>query len=281
MSDGTAGREIEASKRRMRHQAVAERRGVGEAERTTAGERLATVMAQAVRVVDDGTTSAFQTKTDVQIPAATPRGDKGLAIGHTDTDHEYANGGRTDGVQTGKEHMADKRTDTSPSEPRTIALRRGDTVAGYVSMGTEAPTLALLDGLLARGLRVLVPRLGRGRDIGFGAYQGSDALRAMPRSARGGLRPAEPASETLGPEALATARLVLIPAFAIDLDGSRLGRGGGWYDRALGHCSPATLKVGVCWDWEFVGRHAAVPHLPHDIAVDAVLTSERMVRLRS
>ncbi|WEV59404.1 5-formyltetrahydrofolate cyclo-ligase [Bifidobacterium sp. ESL0728] len=161
----------------------------------------------------------------------------------------------------------------------TSDLKSGDTAAAYVSMGTEVPTLELLDELCERKLRVLVPRLGKGRDIGWSEYGGKSGLRKMPRTATGGLRPAEPGGKTLGPKAIADAKLVFIPAFAIDLDGTRLGRGGGWYDQVLGLCRTDMLKIGVCWDWEFIDRHDAVPHETHDIPVDVVMTDKRIIVL--
>ncbi|MDF7665507.1 5-formyltetrahydrofolate cyclo-ligase [Bifidobacterium sp. ESL0745] len=165
----------------------------------------------------------------------------------------------------------------SGGEPATF--QPGDTAVAYVSMGTEVPTLGLLDALTGQKLRVLVPRLGRGRDIGWSEYCGKSGLRAMPRTAAGGLRPEEPEGEVLAPSAIADAKIAFIPAFAIDLDGTRLGRGGGWYDQVLGLCRSNTLKVGVCWDWEFIDRHDAVPCEAHDIPVDAIITPERLIRL--
>ncbi|WEV65498.1 5-formyltetrahydrofolate cyclo-ligase [Bifidobacterium sp. ESL0764] len=165
------------------------------------------------------------------------------------------------------------------TDGQTMGLEPGDTVAAYVSMWTEVPTLGLLDELAERRLRVLVPRLGKGRDIGWSEYYGESGLREMPHTATGGLRPAEPDGKVLEPNAIADASIVFIPAFAIDLDGTRLGRGGGWYDQVLKLCRSDALKVGVCWDFEFIDRHGAVPCEPHDIPVDAVMTDKRVIAL--
>ena len=67
--------------------------------------------------------------------------------------------------------------------------------------------------------------------------------------------------------------LVFIPGVAFDRYGGRLGRGGGFYDRALagadGSAGPRRLGVGFAFQW--VER---VPVLDHDLAVHGVLTEE-------
>ncbi|MFB7599106.1 5-formyltetrahydrofolate cyclo-ligase, partial [Streptomyces sp. NPDC056160] len=55
-------------------------------------------------------------------------------------------------------------------------LARARTVAAYVSVGAEPGTLALLDALRARGVRVLLPALLPDNDLDWGAYAGREAL---------------------------------------------------------------------------------------------------------
>jgi 5-formyltetrahydrofolate cyclo-ligase len=91
----------------------------------------------------------------------------------------------------------------------------------------------------------------------------------------GGLDPPGPPDSLglLGPEALAACRLVLAPALAVDRTGTRLGQGGGWYDRALAFAAPGALILAVCFDWE-VWPADALPREPHDRPVDGVLSSQ-------
>lgn len=149
------------------------------------------------------------------------------------------------------------------------SLPAGSTVAAYVSMGHEIPTTATLRRWSERGLSILVPRLGSGTQIGWGHYAGASALVPMPRSASGGLRPDEPAGEILGPEALQSAQVVLIPALAVDSRHRRLGRGLGWYDRALLHCGEHATVVAVCWPWEI--SETPLPVDTQDMPVDDVV----------
>lgn len=141
------------------------------------------------------------------------------------------------------------------------------TVAAYVSMGTEIDLRPLLGALLASGSRVIVPRLGSGLDVGWSELRSIAAL-----TSPGAGRPSEPMGErTLGPEALSQADLIILPALAVNVDdGTRLGRGGGWYDRALAHASSAAPVIAVCWPWE--ATHDPLPREAHDVPVDAALT---------
>ncbi|NEG96390.1 5-formyltetrahydrofolate cyclo-ligase [Bifidobacterium sp. SMB2] len=139
------------------------------------------------------------------------------------------------------------------------------TVAAYVSMGTEVPTTPLLRRLIGRGIRVLVPRLGSGRELGWSELTDVDDLRET-----GDHRPQEPDGAVQDADAIRRADVVVTAAVLADRGGVRLGRGGGWYDQALTHRRPGTPVVAVVWPWEL--RDAPLPHEPHDQRVDGVLT---------
>ena len=140
----------------------------------------------------------------------------------------------------------------------TALVRPGSTVAAFVSMGSEIPMTPLLETLFDMDCRVLVPRLGAGMEIGWSELDGIDGLRDQHNAD--------------GSEALAEAELVIVPAFAVDEHGFRLGRGGGWYDRALLRRSATARVIAVCWPWETTDT--TVPHEPHDIPVDGTLTPD-------
>ncbi|PLS26159.1 5-formyltetrahydrofolate cyclo-ligase [Bifidobacterium parmae] len=151
----------------------------------------------------------------------------------------------------------------------------GVTVAAYVSMGSEVELRPLLAAMLDAGARVLVPLLGSGLEVGWGELRGLADLHAMDAPGPGRLRPDEPQVATLPPEALGEASLVVVPTLAVDRSGTRLGRGGGWYDRALEHRAPDAPVVAVCWPWELLDADAEpLPREPHDLPVDGALTPD-------
>ncbi|MFF2364917.1 5-formyltetrahydrofolate cyclo-ligase [Streptomyces sp. NPDC058122] len=157
-------------------------------------------------------------------------------------------------------------------------LTRAHTVAAYVSVGTEPGTLALLDALHARGVRVLLPVLLPDNDLDWGAYTGPDSLTEVRHGEKMALL--EPAGERLGPEAVQDADAVLLPGLAVDARGMRLGRGGGSYDRVLARLERAGADpalVVLLYDTEVVDR---VPEEAHDRPVHAVVTPSGVRRFR-
>ncbi|MGW8743286.1 5-formyltetrahydrofolate cyclo-ligase [Streptomyces sp. NPDC055794] len=151
-------------------------------------------------------------------------------------------------------------------------------VAAYVSVGAEPGTLALLDALCARGVRVLLPALLPDNDLDWGEYTGTDSLARVRHGGRMDLF--EPAGARLGADAVTEADVVLLPGVAVDGRGLRLGRGGGSYDRVLARLErsgarPALLVL--LYDREVV---AHVPAEPHDRPVDAVVTPSGVRRFR-
>jgi 5-formyltetrahydrofolate cyclo-ligase len=119
-------------------------------------------------------------------------------------------------------------------------------VAAYVSVGSEPDTRGLLFALWKRGTYVLLPLLRPDGDLDWASFEGPDSLVAGPR----GLL--EPGETPRGVSAITSADLVIAPALAVDRRGSRLGRGGGSYDRALARVGPAVLTIALLYDGELL-----------------------------
>src|ERR1700733_6216658 len=108
------------------------------------------------------------------------------------------------------------------------------TVCAYVPVGTEPGSVEMLDMLLRRSRRVLLPVARPAADntplpLCWGEYRPGTLV-----TGRWGLL--EPPLPWLPTSAVGQASLVLVPALAVDRSGVRLGRGRGFYDRSLaGH----------------------------------------------
>ncbi len=165
-----------------------------------------------------------------------------------------------------------RETDGALLAAHVLALpevRAASTVAAYASVGGEPPTRHLVEALAGRGVLVLLPVVQPDLDLDWAPYDGP---RSMARGARGLV---EPSGARLGPDAVATVDVVVVPALAADRAGRRLGRGGGSYDRALARVRAGTLTLALVYDGELV---AAVPVEPHDRSVQVVVTPSGPVR---
>jgi len=70
---------------------------------------------------------------------------------------------------------------------------------------------------------------------------------------------------------------VFVPGLAFDLEGCRVGYGGGYYDRFLMDLPNSIESVGVCYDFQLVDR---VPRSQHDVPVDTVVSDEQMIEVK-
>jgi 5-formyltetrahydrofolate cyclo-ligase len=126
-------------------------------------------------------------------------------------------------------------------------------VAIYRSLPIEPPTHALAQMLHARHVTVIVPETLPDLDLEWHELRtdGSEGPR-------------------LGREGIAAARLILAPALSVDHTGTRLGQGGGCYDRALARRRTDALVVAIVNDQEYAT--SPLPYDTHDVRVDAVIT---------
>ncbi len=162
---------------------------------------------------------------------------------------------------------ADHATEAALLTATVCAMPLPATVCAYVPVGREPGAVSMLDALCDAGARVLLPitvtdSAGAAQPLRWAEYRPGELERA-----RYGLL--EPAGPGLPPEELARARLVLVPALAVDRHGHRLGRGAGFYDRSLPLRDPGAALMAVVRDDELLD---AVPAEAHDVPMTHALT---------
>jgi 5-formyltetrahydrofolate cyclo-ligase len=148
------------------------------------------------------------------------------------------------------------------------AFAQAPTVAAYLSMGSEPGTGPLINLLLTRGTEVIVPVTASDGGLDWVRYEPDAPLTRSP------LGVLEPDGPRLGADALAGAGLVIAPALAVDHTGWRLGRGAGYFDRALAHA-----RGPICALVYADELLPVVPHESHDVPVQLVVTEAGIFRV--
>jgi 5-formyltetrahydrofolate cyclo-ligase len=144
--------------------------------------------------------------------------------------------------------------------------QKAKTIACYISFGDEPSTnLFLKHCQLDEGITLYVPRVS-GENLEWVLFDETQVRHPL-----GMNEPIGPAAE------ISELDLVVVPALAIDQAGQRLGRGRGYFDRALASLTAKTV-VGVVHSDEFL------EHLPteqHDQKVGLVCTCEDVLAISS
>ncbi|MDE5770546.1 MAG: 5-formyltetrahydrofolate cyclo-ligase [Ruminococcus sp.] len=144
-------------------------------------------------------------------------------------------------------------------------LENYDTVLLYASFGTEIDTFSIAEEMLGK-YTVAFPKSHRDGIMTFHIVESPDELH------KGMYGIYEP--DTSLPQPVITERtLCVIPGLAFTADGSRLGYGGGYYDRFLAKY-PQMQKTALSYE-ELITDN--LPVMQHDLKVDYILTPERMI----
>ncbi len=149
----------------------------------------------------------------------------------------------------------------------------GTIVSGYSPIRSEIDPIPLMRSLALRGAQLALPAImARGRSLAFRAWSPNDRLLLGPL----GILEPSPAAAELIPD------ILLVPLAAFDRAGHRIGYGAGHYDYTLAHLRKLKLKHIIAIGLAFaVQEIAAVPALPHDVALDYVLTEAQTFDFRS
>lgn len=143
-----------------------------------------------------------------------------------------------------------------------LSPRPGITVSGFAAIRDEIDPSALLDWLHREGFKLALPVMeGRAKPLVMRAWAPGDEMSTV----QWGIR------EPLATKAEVYPDVLLVPLLAFDRRGSRLGYGGGFYDRTLQklRARAAVTAVGISYNELEVD---AVPHESYDQRLDWVLT---------
>ncbi len=145
-----------------------------------------------------------------------------------------------------------------------LPWRQARVIAGYVSLGDEADVAPLLALLAAERAALVLPAVtARETALEFRRWKPEDALEDGPFATRHPFATME----------RAVPDLLLVPLLAFDLDGGRLGYGGGYYDRTLASLRErgSVIAVGIGYAAQ---RMDGLPRETHDQPLDWIVTEQ-------
>ena len=153
-------------------------------------------------------------------------------------------------------------------------------IFAYASLSWEAGTGKILEELWKEKRSVFLPRVsgetmeffltGSKKDLTEGAFhilEPKAGCRSADESA------AEATKTGVRSSAWISSAPILIPGMAFTEHGSRLGKGGGYYDRYLSE-HPQCRTMAVCHDLQIVDD---LPAEEHDIRPDAIVSEEQIL----
>lgn len=140
------------------------------------------------------------------------------------------------------------------------ALQQAQSVGAYVPLDWEADVTPLCRAILASGRRLALPCVERD---GRMTMRFAADISSLTRGRWGLPEPPEDAEEAR------SLPLLIVPLEAVDPFGTRLGKGGGYYDRLLADFTG--ISVGAAMDWQWVEK---LPRERWDVPLDAVADAE-------
>ncbi|WP_300347118.1 5-formyltetrahydrofolate cyclo-ligase [Clostridium sp.] len=156
---------------------------------------------------------------------------------------------------------------------KSDVFRNSKTVFIYVNMDLEVNTVEIIRELIKLNKVVAVPKVIpiNKKEIQMKALKIDSLLQLNESGAYGILEPSidcEDISEEVD--------LIIIPGLAFDINGNRLGYGGGFYDRFLSKY-PNSKRVALCYDFQILDE---IPHEFFDEKVQTIISDKRIIELK-
>ena len=141
-----------------------------------------------------------------------------------------------------------------------VEVGRGEIVAAYWPIRDELDIKALIGRLMDAGQQVCLPVvLGDEQPLELRLWQEGAPLY---EAGFGTLAP-EDGAPRVEPD------VILMPLLGFDRYGTRLGYGGGYYDRTLAHLQKRPRLIGFAFARQEIDR---IPRQAHDVPLDAIVT---------
>jgi 5-formyltetrahydrofolate cyclo-ligase len=151
----------------------------------------------------------------------------------------------------------------------TTLFKHNQNFACYVAVENEFDCAPIMKAVWEAKKNCYLPILSKTSTLAFGVYE-SDTILKLNR-----YHILEPDTSSYFP--LEQLDVVLMPLVGFDLQGHRLGMGGGYYDRTFQFLLDKTIRkpfmLGLAYEFQKIEH---IPTDPWDVAMDSVLTEEKL-----
>lgn len=151
-----------------------------------------------------------------------------------------------------------------PPSPLGQLIEQAEVVALYQAIGSEAPTMRLMEYLSEAGKTVAFPVVMGKKPLQFRSVLNVDLLEA------GYQNIPEPNANC----PIVTPDLIIAPLIAFDRSLGRLGQGQGHYDRTF-EKYPDARRIGLAWS---VQETDSLPIEEHDMPLDMIVTECEIIQ---
>ena len=145
-------------------------------------------------------------------------------------------------------------------------------ILAFVSLGSEIDTHQLINRMLDDKKSVAIPET-TANSMTFRMLSPDIPLSKQLRHGNFGIEEPVKSLEPVMPEALPAGTVILVPGLAFSEDGSRLGKGKGYYDIFIERVPAETVLVGYAFQLQIA---ETVPCEDHDKKVDYLVTEEKI-----
>lgn len=162
---------------------------------------------------------------------------------------------------------------TSSSEYKAASL-----IMGFMPMNDEVNIIPLLEQALKDGKKVAVPKMELSEnDMDF--YLVNDLTSSFTTDNKYNIKEPSEINKKLCPEQIPSDAIIFVPGLVFNLEGARLGRGKGYYDKYLSRIPDGKNKIicGVCFT---ICVTKAVPMEENDMRVNYLLNEYGFISLK-
>lgn len=153
---------------------------------------------------------------------------------------------------------------------------KAHTILTFLPTNQEIETLEIIENATKRGIKIGVPLLLDENQMEFRLLSKDIPLEEQIEEGAFGIREPKKSCPKWEPTKETGPILILVPGLAFSLEGTRLGKGKGFYDRFLASLPPdlTVTKLGYCYSFQVINF---IPSQIHDVKMDGLLTEKTLI----